>query len=93
MTGSQFDAGTVLRALGTGTRVVVRHRIAADVTGAHFTDALGVLLTVDSTHCTIDTRRGVVVVALTSVVAAKAVPPPPVPRGSRKRGRDAQPPG
>ncbi|GAA4543989.1 putative acetyltransferase [Amycolatopsis samaneae] len=55
-----------------GTRVVVRYRIEGG-----FTDALGTLLARDATTCTVDTKRGPVVVPLDAVVAAKPVPPPP----------------
>ncbi|MFE0026681.1 ferrous iron transport protein A [Amycolatopsis sp. NPDC059021] len=55
-----------------GTRVVVRYRIEGG-----FTDALGTLLARDATTCTVETKRGAVVVPLDAVVAAKPVPPPP----------------
>ncbi|MFD9888529.1 ferrous iron transport protein A [Amycolatopsis sp. NPDC059027] len=55
-----------------GTRVVVRYRIEDG-----FTDALGTLLARDAATCTVETKRGPVVVPLDAVVAAKPVPPPP----------------
>jgi hypothetical protein len=56
-----------------GTRVVARHRIPGG-----FTDALGYLRSCDGAVCHIETRRGMVAVALANVVAAKQVPEPPV---------------
>ncbi|OZM73143.1 ferrous iron transport protein A [Amycolatopsis antarctica] len=61
--------------LAEGTRVVVRHRIEGG-----FTDALGYLREHDATGCTVQTRRGLVRVALADVVAAKPVPEPPARR-------------
>jgi SAM-dependent methyltransferase len=63
----------LLRELPLGTRVVVRYRIDGG-----FTDALGNLVARDDTTCTVDTRRGPVVVAFEAVALAKPVPPPPV---------------
>ncbi|GLY44254.1 hypothetical protein Amsp01_102770 [Amycolatopsis sp. NBRC 101858] len=63
----------LLRELPLGTRVVVRYRIDGG-----FTDALGNLVARDDTTCTVDTRRGPVVVDLSAVALAKPVPPPPV---------------
>ncbi|WP_373886488.1 hypothetical protein [Sinomonas sp. ASV322] len=68
----------LLRSLPPGTRVVVRHRIEGG-----FTDSLGELSQVSDTEVTIATRRGLDVVRLDSVVAAKPVPPPPAPRARR----------
>ncbi len=65
----------VLLDLPLGTRVVVRYRIEGG-----FTDALGPLVARDATTCTVDTKRGLVVVPLDAVVAAKPVPPAPVRR-------------
>lgn len=62
----------VLLDLPLGTRVVVRYRIEGG-----FTDALGPLRARDATTCTVETKRGLVVVPLDAVVAAKPVPPPP----------------
>ena len=64
-----------LRDLPLGTRVVVRYRIEGG-----FTDALGPLRDRDATTCTVETKRGLVVVPLDAVVAAKQVPPAPVRR-------------
>lgn len=64
-----------------GTRVVVRGRIPDG-----FSDALGYLRSVDETHCTVETKRGLVSVALAEVVAAKEVPPPPPARPRRHVG-------
>ena len=55
-----------------GTRVVVRSRIEGG-----FTDALGVLQSRTSSTCVIDTKRGLTTVALSDVILAKEVPPPP----------------
>ncbi len=65
-------AGAFL-ALPLGTRVVVRHRV-----GTSATDALGVLTRRSDTGCVVLTRRGEVSIAFADIVAAKAVPPPPV---------------
>jgi hypothetical protein len=61
-----------------GTRVVVRTRIDGG-----YTDALGFLRSCDATHCTVETKRGMVTLALAEVVAAKEVPPAPAPRPRR----------
>ncbi|WP_066520574.1 hypothetical protein [Curtobacterium ammoniigenes] len=68
----------VLGSVPIGTRVVVR---AHDADGA--VDALGTLAARDPGHVTVDTRRGLVVIALEAVIAARPVPPPP---GARERG-------
>ncbi|MCH1881960.1 hypothetical protein [Agrococcus sp. ARC_14] len=67
-----------LRALPLGTRLVVRYRLHGEQHGA--TDALGELVRVGAVSCTIATRRGEVVIAISDIVAAKRVPPPPAPR-------------
>lgn len=59
-----------------GTRVVVRHLVES----GSATDALGDLIAIDAQSCTVATRRGEVVIATASIVAAKPVPPPPVRR-------------
>ena len=69
----------VVRAVPIGTRLVVRSRIPGG-----FTDALGVLQSRSDTHCTIDTARGLIEVALADIVAAKEVPPPPTRRPPRR---------
>ncbi len=63
----------LLRELPLGTRVVVRYRIEGGLT-----DALGNLVARDENTCTVETRRGPVVVNLAAVTLAKPVPPPPV---------------
>ncbi|MFB9925323.1 ferrous iron transport protein A [Amycolatopsis halotolerans] len=63
---------TPLTELPLGTRVVVRYRIEGG-----FTDALGSLRARDAETCTVETKRGLVVVPLAAVVAAKPVPPAP----------------
>lgn len=70
-----------LAGMPLGTRVVVRHLIEG---GDRATDALGALTAHDGTHCEVRTVRGTVRIALADVVAAKAVPPPPEPRGPRR---------
>jgi len=65
-----------------GTRVVVRQRV-----GEGFTDALGTLHSRTGSHCVVNTKRGLVTVALADVVAAKKVPPPPPPRAPRRPRR------
>lgn len=69
----QFLAGVPL-----GTRVVVRYRISVGLT-----DALGDLVNIGDTECTVRTRRADVVIPLDLVVAAKPVPPAPARRGPR----------
>lgn len=61
-----------------GTRLVVRSRIAGG-----YTDALGYLRSCDDSACTVETKRGLVSIALADIVAAKPVPPPPVRRAPR----------
>ena len=63
----------LLRELPIGTRVVVRYRIEGG-----FTDALGPLIARDETTCTVETKRGPVVVDFDAVALAKPVPPAPV---------------
>ena len=65
-------------ALPLGTRVVVRYRV-----GELATDALGLLVRRSDADCEISTRRGEVTIALAAIVAAKQVPPAPVPRSPR----------
>jgi hypothetical protein len=62
-----------------GIRVVVRTRLDEG-----YTDALGYLRSCDSTHCTVETKRGTVQLDLIDVVAAKEVPPAPAPRPRRR---------
>jgi hypothetical protein len=69
---------TFLATVAIGCRVVARYRIPGG-----FTDALGYLQDRDSLSCVIETRRGQVTVPLADVVAAKAVPEPPVRRPPR----------
>ena len=59
-----------------GTRVTIRYRLDDGMA----TDALGYLLTIDDTHCVVDTKRGPATIAFDRIIAAKAVPPPPSPR-------------
>ena len=66
------SARDFLSQVDIGTRVVVRYRIEGGLS-----DALGVLSSRTSTHCVIDTRRGLTTVDLADVVLAKQVPPPP----------------
>ncbi|AWB90621.1 putative acetyltransferase [Salinibacterium hongtaonis] len=70
---------TDLSTLELGTRVVVRSRIDGG-----FTDAVGFLRQTDATHCVIETKRGLVSIALDDIVAAKEVPPAPQPRSPRR---------
>ncbi|WP_022905198.1 hypothetical protein [Curtobacterium sp. B18] len=69
----------VLRDAAIGDRLVVR---AHDGAGAR--DALGTLVGRTDSSVRVDTRRGLVDVALADVVAAKPVPPPPAPRPPRR---------
>ncbi|MBM7849203.1 hypothetical protein [Arthrobacter roseus] len=72
-----MDPLHLLRSLVPGSRVVVRYRIDDGLT-----DALGDLLEIGESTCTVRTRRDDVFVPLAAVTAARAVPPPP-PRRSR----------
>lgn len=74
-------AARFLATLSLGTRVVVRYRLD----GA-FTDALGYLRSRSLAECTVETKRGLVTVAVEDVVAAKKVPPPPARRPPRTPG-------
>ena len=76
-----MDPTDFLAAAPLGTRVVVRTRIDGG-----YTDALGYLRSLDTTTCTVETKRGLVDLALAEVVAAKEVPPPPPPRPRRHVG-------
>jgi hypothetical protein len=67
-----------LRSLPVGGRVVVRFRVPGG-----FRDALGDLVRIDESSCTVLTRRGPVTVALADVALAKPVPPPPPRRAPR----------
>lgn len=69
---------TDLSAFALGTRVVVRSRIEGG-----FTDALGFLRQRDAQTCVIETKRGLIAVAVDDIVAAKEVPPAPEPRAPR----------
>ena len=68
----------LLRAAGTGSRAVVRYRIAGGLT-----DALGIITALDTAGCTLETRRGTVHVPWDLVTAAKKVPPAPERRRPR----------
>ncbi|HEY8881843.1 MAG TPA: GNAT family N-acetyltransferase [Dermatophilaceae bacterium] len=63
--------------LRPGMRAVVRRRLEHGVT-----DALGDLVAMDANTVSILTRRGLVVIDRTAVVAAKEVPPKPIRRGA-----------
>ncbi|WP_026555627.1 putative acetyltransferase [Arthrobacter sp. 35W] len=67
-----------IRSFPLGTRVVIRY-----VHGDGATDALGELVALDAGSATVRTRRGDAVVALSDVLLAKEVPPPPAPRPRR----------
>ena len=67
-----------LECASLGTRVVVRYRIPDGLT-----DALGDLVAISDTDCTVRTRRADVVIPLALVVAAKPVPPAPARRAPR----------
>lgn len=58
--------------------MVVRYRLSDTLT-----DALGDLVGISDTDCTVRTRRADVVVPLSLVVAAKPVPPAPARRAPR----------
>jgi len=65
--------------LSAGTRVVIRYSLES----GQATDALGMLVSVTSTHCTVETKRGAETVPIAAIIAAKEVPPPPTPRRDR----------
>lgn len=68
-------ARQLLAATSIGSRVVARYRVPGG-----FTDAVGYVRGRDESGCSIETRRGVVTVALADVVAAKPIPEPPARR-------------
>ena len=78
------------RVLDVGRRVVLRYRIdrATSPHGEGTTDALGTVVATDARTVTVMTRRGEDVVARSTVIAAKEVPPPPT-----RPGRDPRLPG
>ncbi|WP_104196027.1 ferrous iron transport protein A [Cryobacterium sp. M15] len=63
-----------------GTRVVVRTRIPGG-----YTDALGFLRSRSAASVSVETKRGLVTLAMADVVAAKFVPPAPEQRPRRAR--------
>ena len=73
-----FAAVAFLRSLPLGTRVVVRRR---EDDGFH--DALGYLIGIGASTCSVETRKGCVTVPLAKVTRAKTVPPPPQRRAPR----------
>ena len=77
------DPVEFIRGAGLGTRMTVRTRLNGDPTGALFTDAVGYLRECCDHDCVIETRRGLVTIALSDVTAAKEVPPPPARRAPR----------
>ena len=72
------DPFTFLADAPLGTRVVVRTRIPGG-----FTDALGYLRSRNAASVSVETKRGLVTLAMADVVAAKEVPPAPAPRPRR----------
>lgn len=66
-----------------GSRVVVRFALPEEAQ-AGATDALGELLDRTSEGCTVQTKRGPVVIADADVIAAKPVPPAPAARERRR---------
>jgi len=63
-----------------GHRVVVRYLLST----GQATDALGELLSVDAATVVVDGKRGVERIPRGAIIAAKEVPPPPVPRRPRR---------
>ncbi|MEO7005701.1 MAG: hypothetical protein ABI065_01600 [Terrimesophilobacter sp.] len=61
-----------------GTRMTVRKRVDGG-----FTDAVGYLRSRTDAECVVETRHGMVTIALAEVTAARAVPPPPPRRAPR----------
>ena len=62
--------------LEPGMRVVIRYRLD----DGRATDALGILLSLTSSHAVVDTKRGAESIELVRVIASKVGPPPPRPR-------------
>ena len=56
-----------------GQRVVVRYLLPT----GQATDALGVLISADAETLVVDGKRGIERIAVSTVIAAKEVPPPP----------------
>jgi hypothetical protein len=56
--------------------VVIRYALES----GQATDALGMLVSVTSTHCTVETKRGLETLPIRAIIAAKEVPPRPAPR-------------
>ncbi|KGJ77520.1 hypothetical protein GY21_07815 [Cryobacterium roopkundense] len=73
------DPVTFLAGAALGTRVVVRTRIEGG-----YTDAVGYLREAPPASVVVETKRGLVTLALSDVEAAKEVPPPPAPRAPRR---------
>lgn len=72
--------------LVVGRRVVLRSRLASGDSvpgGPTLTDTLGDVMSVTPEAVVIDTRKGPVTVERSSIVLAKAVPPPPARRAPR----------
>ncbi|MDJ0335466.1 hypothetical protein QMG83_09545 [Salinibacterium sp. G-O1] len=59
-----------------GMRVVVRYRLPT----GQATDALGMLVSADETTLVVDGKRGLERIDVSSIIAAKEVPPAPTPR-------------
>ncbi|HWL61027.1 MAG TPA: hypothetical protein VNQ48_09125 [Microbacteriaceae bacterium] len=59
-----------------GRRVVVRHLLPT----GQATDVLGELLSADAEAVVVDGKRGVERIAVSAIIAAKEIPPPPTPR-------------
>lgn len=65
-----------MRLPAPGNRVVVRYLLPS----GQATDALGELLSADADTVVVDGKRGVERIAVSDIIAAKPVPPPPAPR-------------
>ena len=65
-----------MRLPAPGNRVVVRYLLQT----GQATDALGELLSADADTVVVDGKRGVERIAVSDIIAAKPVPPPPAPR-------------
>jgi hypothetical protein len=70
---SSTDPADFLRAAPMGVRVVIRYRLPDGMA----TDVLGFVSASDATHVVVASTRGLETVALDTVIASKAVPPPP----------------
>jgi hypothetical protein len=70
------DPAEFLRTAPMGMRVVIRYRLPEGMA----TDVIGFVSASDDTQVAVASRRGLETVTLDTVIAARAVPPPPAGR-------------